>query len=126
MKNFFKELLTWIWCFPQMLVGAIVKAIYHGRKVDDHYEYDYNGGSISLGKYILLCKSHWNDETVLKHESGHRKQSYILGWLYLPIIGIPSIIWAGCFKNYRAKNKIGYYEFYTERWADKLGGVDRV
>lgn len=30
-----------------------------------------------------------------------------------------------CYK-YDANNPNGYYKFYTERWADKLGGVNRI
>lgn len=78
-----------------------------------------------MGEYIFLCPAHQSDERTLKHERGHTKQSYILGWLWVPIIGIPSIIWAGCFGWLRAKYNISYYSFYTEKWADKLGGVER-
>ena len=61
----------------------------------------------------------------IKHEYGHTLQSKILGPLYLFVIGLPSLIWAGCFEDYRKENKISYYDFYTEKWADKLGGVNR-
>ena len=59
-----------------------------------------------------------------KHEYGHYQQSLRLGWLWIFVIGIPSLIWAGCFQKYRRKNKISYYSFYTEKWANKLGGVE--
>ena len=117
--------LLWVWCFPQMLLGFLVKLFTKARNVDEHYEYSILSGSVTLGEYIFLCPAHSNDKTVLRHERGHVLQSRILGWLYLIVIGIPSVIWAGCFKRYRKRHNVSYYAFYTERWADKLGGVDR-
>ena len=120
------KLLTWIWCFPQMLAGFIFKKISKAKKVDDYYiiENKY-GGSVSLGTYIFICEGHRYDERVLKHEQGHTKQSYILGWLYLLLVGLPSFIWCNFFKNYRYRHNVDYYAIYPENWADKLGGVNR-
>ena len=120
-----KIIETWIWCFPQMLVGFILKHITKARKVNNHYQYDVEFGSFSLGTYVFLCPSHWSDENALKHELGHTKQSYILGWLYIPLVLLPSLIWAGCFKKYRQKHGVSYYSVYPENWANKLGGVER-
>lgn len=120
--------LRYLYQLPQNLVGLLVKLFTRARKVGDHYEYDLPLGSVSLGKYIFLCPSHWDNTTVLSHEYGHQKQSQMLGWLYLFVIGIPSFLWA-CFHRYFAKflkkHNITYYWFYTEKWADKLGGVKR-
>lgn len=121
----FKTILIWIWCFPQQLAGLIVKIVTKAKKVDDHYKYSVRSGSVSLGTYVFLCPSHLNDTTTLNHEKGHTKQSFCLGWLYLLVIGLPSIVWAGCFKKYRTRKNKSYYSFYTEKWADKLGGVTR-
>lgn len=120
-----KLIFTWIWCFPQMLIGWIVKMVTKARKNGDHYEWNIQRGSASLGTYVFLCPVHYNSETTLKHEFGHTKQSYILGWLYMPLIFLPSLIWAGCFEKYRRKTGKSYYSFYTERWADKLAGIER-
>ena len=79
-------------------------------------------GSVSLGLFIF---GNTGDSTIVAHEYGHTKQSAILGIFYFFIIGIPSIVWAGLFNSYRIKNKVSYYSFYTELWADKLGGIDR-
>lgn len=118
-----KSVLIWVWCFPQNFIGLLVKIITGAKKVGDHYEYNAKSGSVSLGEYIFLCPAHWKDECVLKHEQGHRVQSRRLGWLYLLIVGLPSIIWAVCFEEYRKRHNISYDAFYTERWANKLGGV---
>lgn len=121
-----EKLFTWIWCFPQMLAGAIFKKISKARKSGDYYVISNKyGGSVSLGTYVFICEGHLYDEMVLKHEQGHSKQSYILGWLYLPLVGLPSLIWCKCFYEYRVKHGVSYYAVYPEKWADKLGGVER-
>jgi hypothetical protein len=74
---------------------------------------------VSLGKYIIVSED-FSDDTIM-HEYGHCKQSMYLGWLYLPIIGLPSLIW-NCVCQYTNKD---YYWFYTEKWADKLGEIKR-
>ena len=125
MKKVLKSILTWIWCFPQMLIGLIIRIVTRAEYHGDHYRYNFTQGSVTLGTYIFLCPSHWHDEETLKHEQGHTKQSYILGWLYLIVVGLPSLIWCCCFGNYRRKHNKSYYSFYTEAWANKLGGVDK-
>lgn len=115
-----------IWTLPQNIIGFIGYMIF--RK---GYKYKYNDafiievpnkyGSVSLGNFIFVSNA--TDEETIKHEYGHTLQSKKLGWLYLFIIGIPSIIWASCFEGYRKKHNISYYAFYTEQWANKLGGV---
>ena len=120
-----KRILLWVWCFPQMLVGFIVKHITKAERKGNYYNFSIKCGSVSLGEYIFLCPSHWHSRTTLRHEYGHTIQSRILGWLYLPVIAIPSIIWAGCFEWYRKKYNVSYYSFYTEKWADKLAGIKR-
>ena len=117
--------LLWIWCFPQMLAGYLVRILTRAVERDGYFEYNLKSGSVSLGEYIFICPGHVGKPSVLKHEQGHRTQSRMLGWLYLPVIGIPSIVWAGCFEKYRKKHGVSYYAFYTEKWADKLGGVER-
>lgn len=81
---------------------------------------NYSRG-LSLGPFILLSAGNAN---MVKHEYGHCKQSLILGPLYLFVVGIPSLIWAWCFHSWRLRNGVEYNWFYTERWADRLGGVE--
>jgi hypothetical protein len=47
----------------------------------------------------------------------------MLGPLYLLVIGLPSLLWAWLGDNYREKHGVSYYDFYTEKWANKLGGA---
>lgn len=129
MKKVIKEILFWTWCLPQTLIGFILYVIFEGKikhlttqkKQYQYYIYKLKNGSISLGKYILLTKYRENDVETIKHEYGHQIQSYILGPLYLLLIGLPSLLWACIFWN---PNKHSYYWFYTEKWANKLGGVE--
>ena len=121
-----KKLIDWTWCILQNLAGVIWLKISKAKKADGYYVMDDKyGGSVSLGSYVFLAESHVGMEDMLKHEKGHTVQSYILGPLYLFVIGIPSFIWAWCFKDYREKYGFSYYSFYTEKWADKLAGIKR-
>ena len=84
---------------------------------------------MSLSTHIFvpfeeLTMSEYQTEYI-KHEYGHTMQSRKLGPLYLLVIGLPSIIWAGCFEGYRKKHGVDYDDFYTEAWANKLGRVKR-
>ena len=44
---------------------------------------------------------------------------------YLIIIGLPSLIWASIYGKLIPYTNNGYYKFYTEKRADRLGGVER-
>jgi len=121
-----KTILLVIWQLPQTIIGIFLLWFYCGslvrRKSNDKYYVLYScnmPGGISLGMFVLINKKMFTSNTI-NHEYGHVKQSRILGPLYLLVIGIPSILWAGFGKNGNA-----YYTFYTEKWADRLGGVDR-
>lgn len=52
------------------------------------------------------------------HEKGHCLQSILLGWFYLPVIGLPSILWASWHTLTNSKRDIN--SFWTERWAENL------
>lgn len=126
MKKVLKEVLFWTWCLPQTLVGLFVKLFYKATnryRINKNPEIYISGtmpGAISLGKYIIVGKLYDTDYTV-KHEYGHQIQSFILGPLYLLVIGLPSIIWCWWIHPLTKKS---YYWFYTEKWANKLGGIN--
>ena len=66
MKKILKAIFTWIWCFPQMYVGLLVKIVTRAKKDGDHYRYNVNSGSVTLGTFIFLCPTHWDDDKVLR------------------------------------------------------------
>jgi len=135
------NIIYWTWCLPQTLLGFLLFVIYK-IILKDIYCFGYRNktrgitsrrilGGLSLGKYIFLNRKVWLkiDRSFLLHEYGHTRQSLILGPLYLIIIGIPSLLWATYFTIrfliFKDLKKGDYYNFYTERWADALGGVKR-
>lgn len=128
MKTLIK-ILRWIWEFPQHLLGFVLTRLYDVEYVETYKGVDvYMGvfpGGISLGTYIIISEQSYRDKRnrTKKHEYGHSKQSLYLGPLYLIVIGLPSLIWAGLYKKF--KREISYYEVYPENWADELGEVNR-
>lgn len=138
--NIIKGAALYLWQLPQNLLGLLLIAIYKpSRKhilengVEVHYSHKMNGG-ISLGKYALVHTIHYRQNMAdslkrdtVRHEAiGHTKQSLMLGPLYLPVVGLQSICWAGLYgtKLFPATTN-GYYKFWTEKWADKLAGIVR-
>ena len=117
-----------IWQLPQIIVGFFVRLFTGAQRWDEaSVEYDRRiftwklTSGISLSTYYVIVEQEADSNTI-KHEKGHTIQSLILGPLYLIVIGLPSIIWAGLIYEHTNKS---YYWFYTEAWADKLGGVTR-
>ena len=90
------------------------------------------GAGVSLGDYIILDTFYIGKtvENIILHEHGHQLQSKKLGWLYPPLVGLPSIcrnVWDRLIHKKWTKERRTkwYYSGYPERWADKLGGVVR-
>lgn len=129
-KEFFIEC---IWQLPQNLLGILYKE-FISEDIITRVNYnakDYecyltrSGGGVTLGRFIFVNQRFIDLEETILHEIGHTKQSRILGPLYLIIIGIPSIIWAGLRRIIPALKKINYYSFYTEKWTNKLMGLNK-
>lgn len=127
------EGILWIWQLPQNLLATILLGffwakIFEFRKTKDVY-YIYFDGSFfspfSLGQYIFMELHHvYHDVSETeRHEYGHCIQSKYLGWLYIPVIAIPSVLHLCVWELFG--RRWNYYDFYTEKWADKLGGVAR-
>ena len=85
---------------------------------------------MSLGPFVFLEGSadprkaqESVERRLLVHEYGHTIQSLVLGPLYLPLIGMPSVIWlnAPALSRHRRKTGASYYRFYTERSANWIG-----
>ena len=129
-KEFFIEC---IWQLPQNLIGSLYKE-FISKDIITRINYDASiyecyltrgGGGLTLGRFIFVNQHFTDFEETILHEIGHVKQSRILGPLYLIIIGIPSISWAGLRRLIPALKKINYYWFYTENWANKLMGLNK-
>ena len=127
------KVLLWIWQLPQNLLGLLVILFTKAEKTNAFYwrTNKYRFG-VSLGNYIIFgaISDKYIQWQSVKHEQGHQKQSLYLGWLYLIIIGLPSVIGniydriAHKHWYYKACEK-WYYNQPWEKWADKLGGVER-
>lgn len=119
--NFMLWLLLWLWQLPQNLVGLILlpflhKVLYRKYKHERIYISTSIRGGISLGNYVIIRRP---NEEIITHERGHCKQSRILGWFYLIVIGLPSLLHAALCSCSGQR----YYYFYTERWANSLMGI---
>ena len=125
------RLVLWAWQLPQNLLGAFwgfilepgAKSVCLDRERDVRYIIVPNfRGGVSLGRTVIVNRDEVERPLMWRHEYGHCRQSQYLGCLYLLVIGIPSAVWA---LIYNPKWRVSYYAFYTERWADKLGGIKR-
>lgn len=133
-----KKVLLYIWQLPQNLLGllviAITRAVLDTGFMDFGYFY-YRSRlhncefGVCLGEYIIFGEESASQMS-WQHEAGHRKQSRMLGPLYLLLVGLPSVvrnIWDRIMHRswsdlHRA---VWYYSGYPEHWADNLGGVSR-
>lgn len=124
-------LLDFIWELPQNLIGILVKLVfikYGKREVETIRQGTceiqnwsmYSG--ISLGWWQFTHKN--ADKNTASHEVAHSIESVVLGPLYLVLIGLPSIMWAGIIWPYFMHDK-SYYWFYTEFITDRIAGIRR-
>lgn len=134
-----KRALLLIWELPQNILGALLFiffAVFSDSVIlddDDSLEMysPMMRGAISLGIFRVYAYKYLGNgaryvELVRKHEKeGHRKQSMMLGPLYLIVIGLPSLVWAALHSYVKRLGAVDYYSFYTEKWADRLAGVKR-
>lgn len=79
--------------------------------------------------YIIILKPSMAIDYYIRHEYGHTRQSRRLGPVYLLIIGVPSIIWAGIYKRMCETAKLGdrlpdYYDAPWEADANVLGAEE--
>ena len=127
--------LQWTWGIVQNLAGAALALILWRQP-----RFRFRNalvtrwplcGSMSLGMFLFLGRAQGApseerllaERSVLVHEYGHSIQSLILGPLYLPVVGLPSILWANvpaCVR-YRKTRHVSYYRMYQEAWANRLG-----
>lgn len=121
-----KNILLYLWQLPQNLLGLAVIAFTSAFRTKDgrYWVTGIGGFGVSLGNYVIFGDMNGRYipiEKSIKHEQGHQKQSLYLGWLYLLIIGLPSVIG-------NLLNRVIDFDYYKqpwEAWADRLGGVVR-
>ena len=119
-----------VWQLPQNLVGLVFGWFLKGKRrfrglpgIPDSIRItgaENMYGGISLGNFVYCRPPVY--ERMARHEYGHCIQSRLLGPFYLLVIGLPSLLWAVWWHPGR---RVSYYSFFTERWADRLGGVKR-
>lgn len=118
-----KKSLLYIWQLPQNILGLLFLLLIRGEEkhslcgISFYYAKVFAGG-ISLGKYIILG---YKCDKSVRHEYGHCLQSKMLGPLYLLVVGLPSILHAWICRC----EDHSYYDYWCEKWADKLGKVKR-
>lgn len=126
MKNLFKiiwAVLLYLWQLPQNLIGLVYLSFCLDRvKVTKQrgavfYATKHVRGGVTFGRYVFINVKNIGREPIYDHEFGHVRQSKRWGWLWLLVFAIPSGL--HCLVC-RAAN---YYHFYTERSANRLGGV---
>ena len=125
------------WGAPQTLLGLAVRlrqgdvplGCYRGEVV----VYWHRPAGMSLGLFLFLPEAEragveaGTITFLLKHEYGHAVQSALLGPLYLPVVGLPSLAWSNvpALRRWRGETGFDYYGFPIERAASFLGGVRR-
>ena len=84
-----------------------------------------DGVSLGLFAFVPDTENEGLKEHMIRHEYGHSIQSMILGPLYLPVVGIPSLCWNAMpvLQHFRSRKGVEYERFYTESWANRLGGT---
>ena len=122
-----------LWFAPQEILGLLLG---YGFILGSGGTVDWDGGFT----YVNMTGSSWDetgitlgsigigDPDVKSHEKGHYYQSWILGPLYLFVIGIPSGIHAAMHNTNKCNrcnelrangDENAYKHFWTEQWAEK-------
>lgn len=123
--HIFLFILLFIWQLPQNLmalfmlpfIGEIDFISY--KKFCFAFKAEKIKTGLSLGNFAFINPVLAKKVALVKHEQeGHSYDSKIFGPLYLPVIGIP------IFLHSKSKKNKGYYDFYTERRANKHAGLE--
>ena len=131
MKKFLYILWQYTWGILQNLVGGAIYLFFRLRGCE-HFRYQgalavvwtIQAGSMSMGRFLFFYPDYQKEgHRLVSHEYGHTIQSLILGPLYLPLVGLPSLIWASlpALEKRRQEKHISYYDFAPEKWANRLG-----
>jgi len=114
-----------VWGLPQTVLGLALCLALRGPRRRYAFrtaivtEWGIRAGFTS-GMFIFVPRS--CSRELLLHEYGHTLQSALLGPIYLPLIVLPSLAWAGlpACRGFRRNHQFSYYRFPVERWANVL------
>lgn len=131
-----KNIILFIWQMPQALLGYLLLLLVYTPKyvceVDGvkMYFVDRIAQAVNFGQFSLISSRIYrnvddiSELNVVKHELGHSKQSKMLSWLYPFVVMIPAYFWSRHFRKQKLRS-VRYFDFFTEKWADRLGNVKR-
>ena len=117
-------ILLFIWQLPQCLLGLLMMPFMGKLELISYKKYCFAFNAknmpsgIAVGCFIFFSPNIDDRKTVVEHEYGHCKDSKLFSWLYLIIIGLPSVL------NNIFKFTDCYYSWYPERSANKNAGLD--
>lgn len=128
-----------LWELPQTSLGALLfgaekllSSVKDAELSGERVFVESTRSAVSLGHFVFWARgdNRWFvlDEHTRAHEYGHTFQSRLLGPLYLPLVGVPSlarVAYAIGYREITGRRWGGYFDGYPERWADRLGGVPR-
>lgn len=137
------KFLAYIWQLPQHVVALFTLYILNRKRFETSYVYRKGvyfvrkvipKSGLTLGNYTLLYPPFkyypkaYKTQSVIKHETGHSKQSLILGPTYLPVLIFVKAFNFLCVKilhrSWDAETIRAWQKgLWLERWADKLGGL---
>ena len=126
-----RRVLLRLWQAPQTAVGLLIVKVLRGAKRQtagvSYYDAPLSG-AVSLGEYIIVDRRLYKDDDTIRHEHGHQIQSQRWGWLYLLVVGLPSVIRVIYDRTAHAswtaeERSAWYYGGWPEKQADILGGV---
>lgn len=133
----------YVWELPQTAIGYLIAQwrvasgrVKHIETLDGvtfvagRHREPHTTAGMSLGCFVQMwlprragenCELwawHGGNEMV-RHEYGHTVDSQLWGWLYLPVIGLPSLVSQALDLNPKASHR--HDDFWVERRADRLG-----
>lgn len=140
MTSWARGLAGLAWETPQCALGAAVFVAHALRGTATRVHLDRGCvftlvpiGAVSLGRFVFYSVDDTPFVPVgpenIDHEYGHAVQSRRLGPLYLPVVGVTSVLRVGyaiAYRTLRGRRWAGYYDGFPEDQADALGHVDRT
>lgn len=127
--------VQWTWGLPQNILGFFMLICNIGKPhmmfrsaVVTVWDRPY---SVGCGMFVFLSSEKMfggnrkMQYDTLVHEYGHVVQSLALGLLFIPVVALPSVVWAFTpfFVRLRRERGVSYYALYCESWANETGDI---